>query len=185
MVTLAEKRYLELERPTEADGAADCERILRALTDAHMPLATLKTLSPMLNEADYRVTATLCPGASGMDVVRVEPGDTRARLFGLALDVGSTALEMALVDLNTGNTLADAGATNGQVALGANILDRIFAVRGDRRNLETLRTLVVDGANGLIDRVCAGANVSPEEIAAIVIAGNTTMMHFLLGCDPW
>ena len=63
MVTLAEKRYLELERPTEADGAADCERILRALTDAHMPLATLKTLSPMLNEADYRVTATLCPGA--------------------------------------------------------------------------------------------------------------------------
>lgn len=185
MAALAEKRYLELERPTEADGAADCERILRALENAHMPLSTLRTLSPMLNAADYRVTATLCPGVAGMDVVRVEPGDTRARLFGLALDVGSTAMEMALVDLNTGRTLADAGATNGQTALGANILDRIFAVRGDRCNLETLRTLTVDGANALIDRVCAEAEVAAEEIAAIVIAGNTTMMHFLLGCDPW
>lgn len=187
MPAYAVKRYLQLEKPDGQDFLADRERLLRALApdEAHISLDVLKTLYPLMADADYRITVTLCPGERGLDVVRVEPGDTRSRLFGLALDVGTTTLGMELVDLNAKRTLAEAGCTNSQTALGANILDRIFAVKADRQNLEALQRLVLDDVRMLIDRCCTEARVAPEEIAAMIVAGNTTMMHFFCGCDPW
>jgi len=185
-MTFAYKRFLKLPRPTREDFRPDRERILDALKplDASMSLEAMRTLYPMTAEADYAVTVTLCPGPQGLEVTRVEPGNTTGRLLGLALDIGSTTLEMELVDMVTGRVLRNVGCVNSQVSFGLNILDRILAVKEKRENLEALRQLVVGDIDRLIGEATEGL-ADPAEISAMVVGGNTTMIHFFLGCDPW
>ena len=137
MEPLSEKRYLELHAPAGGDFLAARERLLAALPDGcRLTLGCLQQLYPVLSAADYRVTVTLCPGPGGTDAVRVEPGDTTAEHYGLCLDIGSTIMQMELVDLVRGRTLSQAACTNSQTQFGANILDRILAVKADRENLK-------------------------------------------------
>lgn len=140
MEPLSEKRYLELHAPAGGDFLAARERLLAALPDGcRLTLGCLQQLYPVLSAADYRVTVTLCPEPGGTDAVRVEPGDTTAEHYGLCLDIGSTIMQMELVDLVRGRTLSQAACTNSQTQFGANILDRILAVKADRENLKTYR----------------------------------------------
>ena len=90
-MTFSYKRFLRLSKPDREDFRPDRERILDALKplDVSMSLDAMRALSPMTAEADYAVTVTLCPGPQGMEVIRVEPGDTTGRLLGLALDIGT------------------------------------------------------------------------------------------------
>ena len=185
-MTFSYKKYVQLPKPTKEDFRADRERLLDALKplEAELSLEAMRSLYPLLAEADYAVTVTLCPSQRGPEIIRVEPGDTTDRLYGLALDIGSTTLEMELVDMRTGRVIRNVGCVNSQVAFGLNILDRILAVKEDRENLEQLRSLVVGDVNSLIAQATEGI-IDPEEISALVVGGNTTMMHFFLGCDPW
>ena len=186
MEPLSEKRYLELPAPAGGDFLAARERLLAALPDGcRLTLGCLQQLYPVLSAADYRVTVTLCPGPGGTDAVRVEPGDTTAEHYGLCLDIGSTIMQMELVDLVRGRTLSQAACTNSQTQFGANILDRILAVKADRENLKTLQALTLSDVRGMIDTCCRAADIRPEAISAMTVGGNTTMLHFFLGCDPW
>ena len=187
MNPLAQKRFLKLIKPDGTDGMAERERILQALgrEDISIPVRVLQTLYPLVADADYEITVTLSPAQHGWEIVRVEPGDTTARLFGAALDIGSTTLEMALLDLHSGAVLANSQLVNSQRALGENILDRIVAVREDAANLEVLRSCAVADITQLLRLCCQEAEIDAEEIGVLVVAGNTTMMHFLFGCDPW
>ena len=186
MEPLSGRRYLELHAPAGGDFLAARERLLAALPDGcRLMLGCLQQLYPVLSAADYRVTVTLCPGPGGTDAVRVEPGDTTAEHYGLCLDIGSTIMQMELVDLVRGRTLSQAACTNSQTQFGANILDRILAVKADRENLKTLQALTLSDVRGMIDTCCRTADIRPEAISAMTVGGNTTMLHFFLGCDPW
>ena len=178
--------YERIDGKTISDAAGAVRRryACRAGTAAGRA-AGGQQLYPVLHEAGYRVTVTLCPGAGGTDVVRVEPGDTTDWNYGLCLDIGSTTMQMELVDLLSGKTLAEAACTNSQTQFGANILDRILAVKENPDNLHTLQALTLDDVRQMIERCCAQAGVPPEAVSAMTVGGNTTMLHFFLGCDPW
>ena len=94
-------------------------------------------------------------------------------------------MQMELVDLHTGKTLAEAACTNSQTQFGANILDRILAVKETHENLYTLQSLTLDDVRQMIGSCCAQAGIPPEAVSAMTVGGNTTMLHFFLGCDPW
>lgn len=185
-MTFTQKRHLYLQKPTRDDFRADRERILDALAEENVTISleALRTLHPLVQNSGYDVTVTVSPAPVGKEIIRVEPGDTSQRLYGLALDIGSTTLEMELMDMVSGKILGNIGCVNGQTRFGLNILDRILAVKEDRENLEALRKLVLSDIEGLIDRLVTG-DVTRGDISALVIGGNTTMIHFLLGCDPW
>ena len=187
MKPFARKEYLVLPKPTTDDPFDDRARLLRALEPekVHMTLAAMQALYPALRAGEYCVTATLSPAEDGWTLVRVEPGDTSARFFALALDIGTTTLEMELLHLPDGAVLSRAGCFNGQCSLGDNILDRIFYAKDDAEHLHELQTLVLDSIRSLIEDCCTQAAVRPEEIAVMGVGGNTTMIHLLLGCEPW
>ena len=184
-MTFTEKRHLVLPKPTKDDFRADRERILDTLgeEDVTIGLETLRTLYPLMQDGGYDVTVTLSPAQKGREIIRVEPGDTTGTLYGLALDIGSTTLEMELVDMVSDQVLGNAGCVNSQVSFGLNILDRILAVKEDRKNLSKLRSLILGDIERLAAELCA--SVGRESVSALVIGGNTTMIHFFLGCDPW
>ena len=165
MEAYAEKICIALQEPP-ADAPGDSRtRLLDALGREHVrvTLSALQVLYPAIRDGRGRVTVTLSPADEGWELVRVEPGDTSQRLFALALDIGTTTLEMELLHLPDG----------------------IFYAKDEPEHLRHLQELVLESIRGLITQCCEQAAVRPEEIAALGAAGNTTMMHLLLGCEPW
>ena len=149
-MTFARKVFLQLPSPSPADLLADRERVLEAFHADSMTLSTMQKLYPTLKKANYAVTASLSPTNTGWEIRNIEAGDTRSRSFALALDLGSTTLEMELLDLNTGETLASGKATNGQTAISANILDRILYAKDRPDHLAHLEDMVTENINNLI-----------------------------------
>ncbi|MDX2185535.1 MAG: ASKHA domain-containing protein [Opitutaceae bacterium] len=109
---------------------------------------------------------------------------TPGRPFGLAVDVGTTTVAMALVDLNSGEILERAGDANAQQSFGDNVLSRIVHAGTPNGLRELQNVLVRKTLLPLISEVCARAEVSAHQIAGATFAGNTTLMHLLAGEDP-
>lgn len=102
---------------------------------------------------------------------------------GVAVDIGTTTVTAAMLDLTTGHILAKASAGNSQIRYGADVINRIIqsAKEGGREKLRHAvreETLIP-----LMESLCASSGRKAEEIERIVIAGNTTMEHLLVGAD--
>jgi len=177
-----QKRYLELAEPSLADQASDLERVLAQLDDLEprAELAVLTTLGRTLREADYRVTAVVVDDV----LIAVEPGDTTARRFGIAFDLGTTTVVATLLDLSTGTPAGVESTLNAQQPFGADVITRISATMMDPGNLDKLRNLAHQTLAELAQAVCAQGEVEPDEVYEVAVAGNATMTHLVLGIDP-
>ena len=116
-------------------------------------------------------------------VVRIEPGDTTSRSYGIAADLGSTTVVVFLVDLNTGEELAVASALNRQSMFGDDLVARLARAQFDAEGLEMLRIMPVTQLGELIEQAAGEAHIDPADINEIVAVGNMAMHHFLLGLD--
>ena len=96
-----QKRYVELTEPTLSDQRSDLERLTDAIDDLELTpdLHALRRTSTVLRQADYKVTAVVVNEA----LVNVEPGDTTARRFAIAFDLGTTTVVATLIDTSTGH----------------------------------------------------------------------------------
>lgn len=114
-------------------------------------------------------------------IVPVEPG---LRDHGFAIDIGTTTVAVALVDLRSGAIVSEGSAFNRQIELGDDVVTRI-GLAGDPERRQELRRAIVDRTLApLASEVCAKAGVDIARLAGAVIAGNTTMLHLLTGTDP-
>jgi uncharacterized 2Fe-2S/4Fe-4S cluster protein (DUF4445 family) len=177
-----QKRYLELAEPSLADQASDVERVLAKLEDLEprAELSVLRTLGRTLREADYKVTAVVVDDV----LIAVEPGDTTARRFGIAFDLGTTTVVATLLDLSTGTPVAVQSMLNKQQPFGADVITRISATMMDPGALDKLQQLAHETLGELAREVCAEGGVAPHEVYEIAVAGNATMTHIALGIDP-
>jgi uncharacterized 2Fe-2S/4Fe-4S cluster protein (DUF4445 family) len=177
-----QKRYLELAEPSLQDQVTDAERVLAALDDLEprIDLDVLRTLGRVLRGADYKVTAVVVDDV----LIGVEPGDTSARRFGIAFDLGTTTVVATLLDLSTGTPAAVASVLNAQQPFGADVISRISATMLDPAALDRLRTLAAETLAGLAAEVCAAGGADPAEVYEVALAGNATMTHLALGIDP-
>ena len=177
-----QKRYLELAEPSLSDQVTDAERVLAALDDLEprIDLDVLRTLGRVLRAADYKVTAVVVDDA----LIGVEPGDTSARRFGIAFDLGTTTVVATLLDLSTGTPAAVASVLNAQQPFGADVISRISATMLDPAALDRLRSLAQETLAGLAAEVCAQGGADPAEVYEVALAGNATMTHLALGIDP-
>gem|GEM_PF-6585299 len=146
----------------------------------------LQELPFTLREADWEVTVILLRGKRAEEpdrIIAVEAGDTTDRLYGLALDIGTTTVCGLLIDLNSGEVLAEASSYNDQIKFGEDVISRIiYSQRGD--GLAELQRAVVRTINNVIDSVCKKVIISPSDISYIMTAGNTVMSHLLLAINP-
>lgn len=184
------KVAMRLPAPTLEDSLGDFERITRHLQGlgeferVRPTLAVLQDLPRVMVEAKYQVTATLAQRDDAWDLVAVEAGDTTGRLYGVAVDLGTTTVVCSLVDLNAGRMVDTASCFNQQIQRGEDVASRIV-YSGTPENLKELQRLaVVDSIGRMIRLLCAKNQVRVEEIARTVISGNTVMAHLLLGISP-
>lgn len=190
MECLSKKIYLELPAPTEEDARSDQQRLMDGLVEAgveenvHMPVSILRKLYPLLEEARWKITLSLSWNGENWEVVDIEKGDTSGQHFGLAVDLGSTTVVARLLDCTTGQVMKEVSCFNRQIQWGTDILSRIFYCKDNAEKLEEVRQATVQSIVECMDKLDEEFPVS-RSCLSMVIAGNTTMIHFLLGMDAF
>lgn len=189
MCGITKKIYLDLPAPSPDDFASDQERILRELRKqgihARLPLSILQKLYPLCTEGNWKFTVSLAFDGTAWTVVRLEPGNTVSRHYGICADLGSTTLVMRLVDCETGRILGEASAYNRQISFGEDILTRIFYAKDQPDHLAKIRQATLDTFHDVLNQLEKQSGISPSACISMVAAGNTTMIHFLLGMDAF
>ena len=187
---LSRKFVVELTPPSLEDWTSDYCRLLAQLrqdsgiTDLRVSFPVMGELADILREAGWKVTATLVNRGSFWEVIRVEPGSSPKPSLGIAVDIGTTTVVAALVDLATGKVLDRRGTYNRQATYGDDVISRIVHAVEEPSGLSELKTAVLDTINGLLKEIIAGNNLEAQDIHAMTVAGNTTMSHLFLGISP-
>ena len=96
--------------------------------------------------------------------------------LGIAIDLGTTTIAAQMLDLGTGQVLAVETELNPQVRFGADVMNRIRAAL----NGEDLTAVIRETLGAMVTRLSRGRE---QEIAEIVLVGNTVMHHLFSGCD--
>jgi len=178
--------YVEVAEPDMHDPASDFRRLADALrkewglADARAGNAVLATVQKALRAGEWKVTAAI---RQGRDIVGVWPGLVD-RIYGVAVDIGSTTVAAHLSDLTTGETLASAGVMNPQIRFGEDLMSRVSYAMLNPGGDREMTTAIREAVAALVAEVAAEAKVDSDRIVEITAVGNPIMHHLYLGLDP-
>ena len=181
------KYFVKLPPASLTDFRPDFERLVETLQLEHGLLKlqigydALRELPYAIRKGEWSATATV---ADDKKIVWVEPGRTENRLYGFAVDIGTTKLAGYMVDLNTGALVATASKTNPQASFGADVISRISYTNKGKAELQELQSQALQGVNSLLLECCTKASVEPDEVFQVVVVGNTAMHHIFLRIPP-
>ncbi len=165
--------------PTEADYKRFGEQQVAAgvrlsclsyLTeDASIILADTK-------EEEMKVQSTF---VTNQQSIQREDADDTDDVFGIAIDIGTTTIAISLVNLDKANVVDTHTTMNHQRQWGTDVISRIQAdSEGQGEALcASIRKDLAEGIEALLKK----CGVLPERIEKIIIAGNTTMGHLVMG----
>lgn len=198
------KRYVELEPPSINDNVSDLTRLVQAINRHYdvngisADFRVIRKLGRIMRESDWKVTVTLVLTKKGHKLINVEAGDTTKQNYSIVIDIGTTTIFGQILNLNEckvvacpdGNcdgatlfALAEASDYNAQISYGEDVITRI--VYSQRPGgLKKLQETVVGTINSIIDELLKMSRIDRSLISHLVVAGNTTMTHLLLGLDP-
>jgi uncharacterized 2Fe-2S/4Fe-4S cluster protein (DUF4445 family) len=187
-----EKRYLELQPPDAGDNLPDVSRLVSHLRIQHgergleIPLPVIRKIPSLFRQEDFNVTITIARPVrpSGKNrIINVEPGDTTDHNYAVAMDIGTTTVYGQVVNLITGEVLAEAGKFNGQISYGEDVISRIIYAEKPE-GLEKIHQVVIETVNRVLAEIIKQSAVDRQSISLLTLAGNTTMTQLLLKVEP-
>ena len=187
-----EKLFVSLTPPDAVNNMPDVTRLVEHLKQElnehklELTLPVIKKLPGLLRGNDWQVTLTIIRAVrdDGKNVIQnVQAGDRTAHNYGVALDIGTTTIYGQLIDLATGECMAEAGDFNGQISYGEDVITRIMYAEKPG-GLDKLHEVVVGTINGVLRKIIAQSKVDREDVSTITIAGNTTMTQLFLQVEP-
>lgn len=178
--------YLEVPLPDMNDPRGDLERLREALKDewgietAYWDVRVTQALQGVLREGDWKVTVAI---HNDNEIIAVWPG-FRDRLYGMAVDVGSTTIAAHLCDMRSGEVVASAGRMNPQIRFGEDLMSRVsYIMLNDGGEHELIR-VVREAINALAEELAGTADIAVQDIVEMTVVGNPIMQHLVLGYDP-
>ncbi len=186
--------YVEVAEPDMHSPSGDLERLKDALArdwqidtaNLRIDLPVLSKLQPALRKGKWAVTVALHKGHADRHerILDIWPGFYEGRLYGLAIDLGSTTIAAHLCDLRNGEVKASAGIMNPQIRFGEDLMSRVsYAMMNPGGDKEMTRA-VRDALNALTVEIATEAEIDPAQIMEAVFVCNPVMHHLLLGIDP-
>ncbi|WP_027135767.1 ASKHA domain-containing protein [Geminicoccus roseus] len=178
--------FVEVQEPDMHDPRGDLERLLEAmrtqwqLEGLSADLHVLQGLQKALRKGAWKVTAAV---HGGNRIVAVWPGFTD-RIYGLAVDIGSTTIAAHLCDLASGEVVASSGLMNPQIRFGEDLMSRVSYVMMNPGGEVEMTAAVREALASLAREVAKEAGVETDKIMDAVFVGNPVMHHLLLGIDP-
>ncbi len=186
---LVRKLLVEMSPPTVQDHTADHERLyvaIRQQIDAPIMqtgFRILQALSKILVKSSYKVAVTIGRRGGTTEVIEVEPSKKCKTNLAVAVDLGTTTVVAHLIDLTNATTLDTEATYNSQIKFGEDYIRRIIYAE-ENNAFDEMQNCIVSDVNNLIVTLAERQKIDLQDITAIVCAGNTTMIHFLLNLDP-
>jgi uncharacterized 2Fe-2S/4Fe-4S cluster protein (DUF4445 family) len=182
-------KKVSVPEPSLQNNTADAERLIAALKPelksetVSIDLDLLRNLPGLIRASGSSLNCILCRKGIHWTLIGLSSGKDPSPITGIAVDLGTSRVVLRLVDLCTGNILAEDSFDNPQVSVGPDILTRIH--HADRpEGQKELRDLIINGLNREITRMCRSCRLEPERIFLSAVAGNTAMTHLFMGLDP-
>lgn len=110
-----------------------------------------------------------------------EESGTEESFYHVAVDIGTTTIAMSLIGGESGKVFHTVTSVNSQRAYGADVISRIQASVDGKK--EELKKSIQKDLQDSMEKLLKETGVSGEDVGKIVIGGNTTMGHLLMGYD--
>jgi len=184
--------FVEVAEPDMHMPSGDFERLRDALrqqweiASVDADLRILSGLQTALRKGKWQVTVALQRrDAEGpWRIMEVWPGFHETRIFGLAVDIGSTTIAAHLCDLVTGEVIVSSGVMNPQIRFGEDLMSRVSYGQMNPGGAAEMTRAVREGLDRLIGQVVDEAGIERAQIMEGVFVGNPVMHHLFLGIDP-
>lgn len=105
-------------------------------------------------------------------------------ILGVAIDIGTTGVSAYLVNLETGEVLNKNSFLNPQAAYGGDVLSRITFAINNENGTEVLRDSILNKINEMVKEL-VNNKYKIDNVYRLMIAANTTMLHFFAGVSPY
>ncbi len=183
--------YIAVQEPDMHDPCGDLRRVLDALefdwglSGLQTDLWVLQQLQSALRTGQWQVTVAVhrSPSPQAAQIVAVWPG-LKLRVYGMAVDIGSTTIAAHICDLHSGQVLASSGMMNPQIRFGEDVMSRVSWVMMNPSGAAQMTLAVREALNELARSAAADGNIDPTDIVETSIVGNPVMHHLLLGLNP-
>ena len=122
--------YVEVREPDMHDPSGDLQRLCQALAeewqlaDISCHAAVLPALQPLLRQGKWQVTVAVY---NHREIIALWPG-YKEKIYGVAIDLGSTTIAAHLCDLSSGDVVASGGIMNPQIRFGEDLMSRVSYV---------------------------------------------------------
>lgn len=171
---------LALDPPNLSDLRDDTTRITETLTssghgDCWISQHMMMDLSGLIRKYDWSARFVL----HDHEIIAVLPSESR--LYGVAVDIGTTKIALYLVDLVDGKIISKHGMMNPQIAYGEDLISRISYTQDHPDGRTQLQAAVVDTLNSSIREFSEDAGIKLDQIVDFVVVGNTAMHHLFIG----
>ncbi|MFO7752923.1 MAG: ASKHA domain-containing protein [Desulfobacteraceae bacterium] len=186
------KIFLDLPEPSADDNMPDVTRIVNELRIKHdehrlvTDIGLIRKIPDTLRENSFEVTATIARPVrkDGRNhIVDVEAGDTTDRNYAVAIDIGTTTVYAQVLDVSSGEVIAQHGEFNSQISYGEDVISRIvYAEKGD--GLDVLNARIVETIDKILEKIRKQAGIDTKEISTVTLAGNSTMTQLFLKINP-
>lgn len=174
---LVEKISLELKPPSIEDSVADFDRLKNNLgISLYIERGLASSISEYFRENKWQISLAKAEG----EIIRFTTHEEK--IYAVAVDIGTTTIALALIDMETAKIVDIATCYNSQIVYGDDVITRIIYSIEKEKGLEILRNSVVNDINALIKTV--ESRNRDGRISYVVLSGNTTMCHIFWGIPP-
>lgn len=174
------KVYVKLPQASLEDGRSDLTRVKDILGAADISLPLLRRLPEILRDGDFGATFTIL----GEKIIAIDSGDTSGKFYGIAFDIGTTTVAGKLLCLGSGKELAVVSRMNPQVSFGDDVVSRINYASLSAENLAAISGAIITAVDEMCAQLAAAAAIDAGDVAAITVAGNTTMLELFAAINP-
>lgn len=185
---LVVRKNCHVAEPSAGDGLSDLDRLLKAVKEKFgskevtCGLPVIKKLADTLRAERGKISITAAVDAD-IQVIDISEEITANPNFGIVVDIGTTTISVLLISLIDGKIIDGQTDYNDQLACGIDIISRITYAQNEAR-LQELQDRVLETINRLVKKTAGKNRLDPRELFSASMAGNTTMIHLLLGLKP-
>ncbi len=153
--------FIEVAEPDINVPEGDLQRVQRALEQQwglrglSCDPATLRSLQAALREGDWKITVAV---RHARRIVASWAG-LRDRVYGAAVDVGSTTIAVHLCELSSGEVIASAGAMNPQIRYGEDLMSRISYAMLNEGGAELMTAVVRAEIRSLLEQTASESGI--------------------------
>ncbi len=177
-------RFLDGAPPAGRDGEAllSADRIAEGWRLACQSYVSTSCTVALARPADRGSMEILADAAAPPDH---GGGRRRRRGWGAAIDIGTTTVVCYLMDLSRARQVGVAAFANPQRRFGQDIISRIAHAHEGPERLARLQAILVDALDSALAGLCSERGIASDQLRALTVVGNPTMLHLLAGIDPW